>query len=346
MDPISEHSPKKETDSFKKNSTEHDGDSDSIDTSKKVYTLSQFQDSYRKVSHISILLSVMIGIALFILVIFFGTKLYQKDDLFFSHEKPFETAHRIPSPETNELAADTGKIEVTHQKNILESIQKPIELTDSKQNDLNNAHIKEILTEISSLKNILLTLNQSHIDLSARLNKTEELIKNPLKDPNIQRMISLLILKHTIDQGENILLNKKMIDELSILEPCTAVLMNFSNTRIPTTLEILAQFPKVAEDMLSASEYPNQDSSIFDYFIFQMSKLVRIRSTGDIQGETPAAIIARIEYNLKNGQLKQASLEWDKIPEKAKKPGVFLRNALNAHICSDKIIKEELDKIS
>ncbi|MEG8099122.1 COG4223 family protein [Candidatus Liberibacter brunswickensis] len=215
-----------------------------------------------------------------------------------------------------------------------------------KLDDIKKSDIKSLLEEISSLKKLISDINENYQNIVTRLEKTESLISNPLRNPDTQRMISLLILKNSMDKGEYFLMNDKMKNEFSILKPCTAVLMKFANTKIPTTVEILTQFPKVSEEMIFASESLEHDAGFTDYLLLQLNRLIKIRPVGEnIGGSSITAIIARIENNIKAGDLVKAASEWDNIPEKAKKPGVYLRNAIEAHICSDAILKEEMAKI-
>ncbi|WP_425291982.1 COG4223 family protein, partial [Candidatus Liberibacter asiaticus] len=148
------------------------------------------------------------------------------------------------------------------------------------------------------------------------------------------------------DKGEYSSLNTTMQENFSVLKPCTATLMQFANIKIPTTIEILAKFPKVSEEMVFASESLEKDSGFANYLLFQLTRLVKVRPIGgNIEGDAITDVIARIENNLKTGDLVKAAAEWDKIPEKARQPSMFLRNALEAHICSDAILKEEMAKI-
>ncbi|MCA1442105.1 hypothetical protein I6F07_18155, partial [Ensifer sp. IC4062] len=59
---------------------------------------------------------------------------------------------------------------------------------------------------------------------------------------------------------------------------------------------------------------------------------IRIRPVGSVEGDTPEAVIARIEDKLNNGDLKGASLEWDGLPEPAKSAGADFKTKLDQRL--------------
>ncbi|MBY7649973.1 MAG: hypothetical protein C4617_05795 [Candidatus Liberibacter europaeus] len=314
-----------------------------------------------------VVLSCLLGVSFAIII---SMRFYKGDKLFFSHKKPLFTQIEEDSLGVKKNVADIRDPHLPSEKHIPSNDQIQVKKiydasqilnengniilnqekqssTDNsaKQEYIDNTIIKSFSAEIASVKDLLLNLNKSYQDLANRLDKTEVLLANPLQNPNVQRMISLIILKNTIDKAEYPL-DKKIVEKLPILNPCTAVLMNFVNKKIPTILEIISQFPKVSEEMIAENESIEENSGFMDYWYFQIKKLIKIRFVGDVEGDTLTALMSRIKNNLMNGELIKAAAEWDKMPEKAKKPGISLRNALEAHVCSDQIIKEELLKIS
>ncbi|AGH17270.1 hypothetical protein RH08_04605 [Candidatus Liberibacter asiaticus] len=254
-------------------------------------------------------------------------------------------------PSVSPLKEDPKDISPVIEKEIISqnlsiAQQKDEETADKELANTQNFNIKPLLEEIASLKQLISDLSKNYQDIVTQLTKMETLTANPLRNPNTQRMVSLLILKNALDKGEYSSLNTTMQENFSVLKPCTATLMQFANIKIPTTIEILAKFPKVSEEMVFASESLEKDSGFANYLLFQLTRLVKVRPIGgNIEGDAITDVIARIENNLKTGDLVKAAAEWDKIPEKARQPSMFLRNALEAHICSDAILKEEMAKI-
>lgn len=338
MSPISDHSTENDMNDSKKSHKQEKTIHQSLGTQEKKSKGLPFIKNCNNLKLFKALSVIVIGILLIsfvlILLIFIKIKFFSNNDLFF----------------VDGLPSRGGLIQFDKDYSILkserENIQNTTPAAEKKENE-NNASTQVLIEEINALRKILIELHNNYNNLLTRLKKTENLIANPLKNTNIQRIISLLILKNKMDKGEYFLLNKKITEESSVLEPCTAVLLQFSNIRIPTSIEIFTQFSKVSEEIIFASETLEKDSGFTNYLLLQLNKLIKIRPLGgDVEGDTITALVARIENNLRKGDLRSAAIEWDKIPEKTRKPGIFLRNALEAHICSDSIIKAEMSKIS
>ncbi|AHA28128.1 COG4223 family protein [Candidatus Liberibacter americanus] len=373
MTPNDNNPPKENNKSCNKENMDHIDNN--IDCQEKIWNTElggyQYNKTYRIIARILIgilLLSCLFGISFAIVL---GIKLYHGSSIFFTYKDPLleqisnqkkEESHnnsinqydldqsltyihdnqQIKNADNSEKS--NGNNKDLNQINQLISDQKHKESKDLYKQE--NVSVKLFNEEIYHLKRLILNINKSYDDIKSRLEKTEKIIENPLKNSNIQRMISLIIINDSINRGEYPFDKKMITDGISILDPCTSVLMKFANAKIPTLLEIALQFPKVSEEMIAETESMDKDMGFIKYLFYQLKKLIKVRFIGNTEGDNITALISRIENNLKNGDLIKASSEWDKIPEKAQKPGIFLRNAIDAHICSDKIIKEELAKIS
>ncbi|WP_051012116.1 COG4223 family protein [Liberibacter crescens] len=152
-------------------------------------------------------------------------------------------------------------------------------------------------------------------------------------------------LKLAIDQGEPFFLELKILQEIMPNDPAIPKLNDFAQDGIPTSLNILMRFPEVAEKMFSAIEVSETDQGIWKNMIFKLEKMIRVRLVGNVEGNTPDAIIARIEYKIRHGDLKGAAEEWDKLPEKAISTSIQLKKQLSARIYAEKLLKEELSRI-
>ncbi|MBA5724157.1 COG4223 family protein [Candidatus Liberibacter sp.] len=286
----------------------------------------KIKENYPKTYQIFIVLLTISGISSIAgTIIILWEKSYQNDSLFDRQIKRNLSINREKAP------IDIATIEQSESLSMKERLQQE--------------SIESLLKEVLSLKRSLSNLIENYQNLEDRLEKAELAIINPARNPNIQRIISLLVLKNAIDQGENFVLGKQIGKEIPLEDPCTSTLIKFSNTKIPTSLEILTKFSKISEEMISEIEAPEQDLGFLDSLLFQLQRLIKVRFTGNVKGNTPAALIARIENNIRNGNLREAITEWDKLPIKAKNSGESLKDAIEARICSERIIGEEITKI-
>jgi hypothetical protein len=85
---------------------------------------------------------------------------------------------------------------------------------------------------------------------------------------------------------------------------------------IPTAVQLVQRFEPVANAIVRADLAP-EGSHWTDRLLARLASLVTIRRTGgDVEGDTPNAIVARAEAKLKTGDLAGAVAEFDKLTGK------------------------------
>ena len=72
--------------------------------------------------------------------------------------------------------------------------------------------------------------------------------------------------------------------------------------------------------------------------------LVKVRPVGNVEGETPEAIVARVENKLQNGDLKGAALEWETLPEAGKQPSSDFATKLKNRIEAEERVASALSQ--
>jgi len=211
------------------------------------------------------------------------------------------------------------------------------------------AKIDEVKRELSNIKNIektpayqeevktrtpvdipkTLVENPSpvgKVDLSAilrRLDKLEEKSYNenlPQLDGALSPLVlSLLNLKDKIEKREDYNADLEVVKKLSKgdteIEKNIAKLEGFLKKGVVSFDEVKRDFALIAGDVVEESK--NQDKKgIFGGISYAVSKMIKIRKTGEVEGETVEAIVARAENNLKYGNVKNALVQVDKLDGK------------------------------
>ena len=115
-------------------------------------------------------------------------------------------------------------------------------------------------------------------------------------------------------------------------EPAVAALAKDAQVGVPTRTDLRREFPKTADAMLDALNQPDPNEGIFDRLVSSAMSGIRVRPVGSVEGETPEAVIARIEDKLNNGDLKGAALEWDGLPDGAKPAGETFKAKLDQRL--------------
>lgn len=169
-------------------------------------------------------------------------------------------------------------------------------------------------------------------DLTRRLTDAEAKINEPRDDIEVARAIASAALKAAIDRGGPFLTELDTLSKVTPDDPAIASLQSFAATGVPSRSELMQKFPDVANSMLSAINQPDPNQGIVERLTESAFSLVKVRPVGNIEGETPDAMIARMENKLRNGDLQGAALEWNGLPEVARTASADYKKSLDARI--------------
>ena len=95
-----------------------------------------------------------------------------------------------------------------------------------------------------------------------------------------------------------------------------AALETYGDARLPTLSELQRDFDGVARAVLDSVAEP-ESGSVFDKLVSGARNIVRVRRTGDVPGDGPEAVVARMEAALQSGDLEKVLAEAAGLPEKA-----------------------------
>ncbi|MBU0739010.1 MAG: hypothetical protein KJ981_01435 [Alphaproteobacteria bacterium] len=161
--------------------------------------------------------------------------------------------------------------------------------------------------------------NKQALDQSAtRLDEAERKLDEPRSDVEMARAIALSGLKTAIDRGGPFLSELDALKSVSPEDPAVAALTPLASNGVPSRSDLTRQFNQVAEEILAAIHQPEQGEGWTDRLMASARSLVKVRPVGNVEGDTPEAIVARVENKLQNGDLKGAALEWETLPEAGK----------------------------
>ena len=109
----------------------------------------------------------------------------------------------------------------------------------------------------------------------------------------------------------------------------------------PSGAGLLADFRKLRAVL--AVEPANVDAPWTERLLKLTDGLVRVRSTGAVEGSSPAAITARIEQSLQRGDAAAAQVAWAQLPEPARRASEAFGAALKQRVDADQAIKAITD---
>lgn len=205
--------------------------------------------------------------------------------------------------------------------------------------------------KIASLESTIATLQsersaqaEATSGLTRRLEAAETKINEPRDDVEVARAIASAALKSAIDRGGPFLTELDTLSRVSQDDPAIASLRPFAATGVPARAELMRDYPDVANAMLAALNQPDPSQGIFERLSESALSLVKVRPVGNIEGESPDAIVARMENKLRNGDLQGAALEWNALPEPAKSVSMDYKKSLDARIEVENLVSGTLNR--
>ncbi|HEV7323025.1 MAG TPA: hypothetical protein VGO04_30850 [Ensifer sp.] len=204
------------------------------------------------------------------------------------------------------------------------------------------AQVENLTKEIAGLKSTLAdaqTAATADKDaLTSRIESAEQKLNEPVNDIQMAKAVAVTALKSAIDRGGPFLAELDALRSIAPDEQAVAALAQDAQVGVPTRTDLRREFSATADAMLDALNQPDPNEGIFDRLVSSAMSGIRVRPVGSVEGETPEAIIARIEDKLNNGDLKGAALEWEGLPAAAKPSGEAFKAKLDQRLRVEGVI--------
>ena len=118
-----------------------------------------------------------------------------------------------------------------------------------------------------------------------------------------------------------------------------AALEPLAEAGAPTVATLQTSFPAVADAILAATSELGPDAGFLDRLLAFGSGLVTVRPTGPIEGDTPDAVVSRMEDAVRRGALADALAERDKLPEAGRNASATWAAAASDRVQIDTIVE-------
>ncbi|ACP26942.1 hypothetical protein NGR_c32090 [Sinorhizobium fredii NGR234] len=198
------------------------------------------------------------------------------------------------------------------------------------------AEVANLTKEIAALKTDLADARQSadtaKAELAGRIDQAEQKLNEPVNDIEMAKAVAVTALKTAIDRGGPFLAELDALRSIAPEDAAVKELAEDAKTGVATRTDLRSEFPATATTMLDALNQPDPNEGIFARLYSSALSGIRVRPVGSVEGDTPEAVVARIEDKLNNGDLKGASLEWDGLPDAAKTAGQNFKAKLDRRL--------------
>ncbi|WP_105432974.1 COG4223 family protein [Neorhizobium sp. T6_25] len=174
--------------------------------------------------------------------------------------------------------------------------------------------------------------------LAQRLDQAEAKLNDRGPEQQVARAVAAAALKAGIDRGGPFETELQTFVTVAGDDPAVADLQKFASAGVPARAELQRDFPRIADAMLEATVQSDPNEGVASRLLSSAMSVVKVRRVGDVQGETPDAVVARIENALRNGDLQASAREWDALPEPAKAVSRDFKQKLDARIQVENLV--------
>ncbi len=180
-------------------------------------------------------------------------------------------------------------------------------------------------------------------ELQTRLASIEKTLDGPRQDIKVAKAIAAASLKAAIDRGGSFMAELEAFASVDGDSGAVSQLRTFAASGVPSRAKLLNEFPAAANAMINADGGVTSDTGFFDRLVDSASSLVKVRPVGEVAGDSVQAIVARMESQLKNGNLQGAMDEWKTLPQASQSASAQFEKDLQARIQVEKLVSGTLN---
>ena len=187
-------------------------------------------------------------------------------------------------------------------------------------------------SEIDGLKSSVDSASSGTTQLGERLTAVETEISQPGPEQAVARALAAAALKAATERGGSFASELQTFAQVAPDDPAVEGLKAYAEQGVPTRADLARRLPSATNAIFDALRAPDENQGIAARLMSSALSVVKVRPVGDVEGDTPEAVVARFEERVKNGELKAAVSEWNTLPEAARQASADFKQALDARI--------------
>jgi hypothetical protein len=216
--------------------------------------------------------------------------------------------------------------------------------------EANSAALQDLARRIDELNAGLTSSTELNAEQSARLDaleqrlaETSEQVEAQAAEPGMALAVAATALKSAIDRGTPFMMELETYAAIAPDMPQIDTLRDMAARGVPTRSEIEAEAADAASRMVAAAAAPADSNAGFLERLYSSAQsLVEVRPVGSVQGEGPAATVARMEVALREGDYAEAIAEYESLPEASRAAGQEFIEKVRARLAADRLVAEAL----
>ncbi len=213
----------------------------------------------------------------------------------------------------------------------------------------------EIAGKLTALETQLLTVSDSAAlgndalsaridDLAGEVSKLSAAIAAQSEQPRVARAIAAAALKSAIDRGLPFMSELETYAAVAnpggAPDPNVEALSGLAAAGVPTVSALQKGMAAAADSIIAAANSMPEDAGVVDRLFSSARSLVKVRPVGEVEGESVAAIVARMEAALGASDLETAVREAAALPDIAKPAAADLVASIRARMTANAIVAE------
>lgn len=202
--------------------------------------------------------------------------------------------------------------------------------------------VTRLTTELAALRDAIArtteAVSSTESQLTERIAAAEQKLDEPRNDTELARAVAASALKTAIDRGGPYLAELEAFASISPDDPSVAGLRERAAVGVPSRSDLVRDFRTTADTILDAVHQPEGDQGIFNRLMSSAASAIRVRPVGTVEGDSPEAVVARIEAKLQNGDFKGAQIEWQTLPEAGRTAAADYKRKLDERVTVEELI--------
>ncbi|MCG6856604.1 MAG: hypothetical protein LJE67_00900 [Salaquimonas sp.] len=181
-------------------------------------------------------------------------------------------------------------------------------------------------------------LEKTTADLANRLAALSATSEQQADKSSAARDVAVTALRAAYRRGEPFGDYVDSLETLAGPSPAIDALKPYAATGVATNAELLEGFKTASRRVLDA--LAPKDEGVVSRLLTNARSLIDVRPAGPVEGDTPRAILSRVEADLGDGALAKALAEWQSLPEQARQAASGWGGKLENRVAADQALHE------
>jgi len=203
--------------------------------------------------------------------------------------------------------------------------------------------LEDKLKELDELKqdiSVTQSATQNHENKLEILKKDmESLAEQKRKDgAGMTLLVAANALKAAVDRGSSYVNELRTFKAVAPQDFSLDLLEKYAGKGLPSASELSRHFARIADRIAQTESTIPVDAGLGEKLWAYARELVATRPVGDVEGDTPGAIAARMEVAISEGDYVRALNEWQTLPDHAKVVSADFMTILQARYDVDNLL--------